>query len=55
MRERLETFEKILLQYERFGFEEVTRDFTFPGAPLQPGTGVLLRAPLAGQWKQLPG
>lgn len=28
------------------GFEEVTRDFTFPGAPLAPGTGVLLRASL---------
>lgn len=28
------------------GFTEVTRDFTFPGNPLKPGTGVLLRAPL---------
>ncbi|TCN38047.1 ribosomal protein S18 acetylase RimI-like enzyme [Kribbella orskensis] len=44
----------ILDLHERFGFEEVTRDFTFPGAPLQPGTCVLLRAPLVAQWKQLP-
>jgi ribosomal protein S18 acetylase RimI-like enzyme len=32
--------------HERFGFTEVTRDFTFPNAPLQPGTCVLLRAAL---------
>ena len=32
--------------HERFGFEEVTRDFSFPNAPLQPGTGVLLKAAL---------
>ena len=32
--------------HQRLGFEEVTRDFTFPNAPLQPGTGVLLKAPL---------
>jgi GNAT superfamily N-acetyltransferase len=32
--------------HRRFGFVEVTRDFTFPNAPLAPGTGVLLRAPL---------
>ncbi|MFG1909956.1 GNAT family N-acetyltransferase [Kribbella sp. NPDC048928] len=31
---------------ERFGFTEVTRDFTFPNAPLKPGTCVLLRAAL---------
>lgn len=30
----------------RFGFSEVTRDFTFPNAPLKPGTCVLLRADL---------
>lgn len=29
-----------------FGFTEVTRDFTFPNAPLKPGTCVLLRAAL---------
>lgn len=32
--------------HQRFGFTEVTRDFTFPNAPLTPGTCVLLRAPL---------
>jgi ribosomal protein S18 acetylase RimI-like enzyme len=32
--------------HHRLGFTEVTRDFTFPGNPLQPGTGVLLRAEL---------
>jgi ribosomal protein S18 acetylase RimI-like enzyme len=32
--------------HERLRFEEITRDFTFPGAPLEPGTCVLLRAPL---------
>lgn len=32
--------------HARLGFVEVTRDFTFPRAPLEPGTGVLLRAPL---------
>ncbi|HEY3560137.1 MAG TPA: GNAT family N-acetyltransferase [Kribbella sp.] len=31
---------------KRFGFTEVTRDFTFPNAPLKPGTCVLLRADL---------
>jgi ribosomal protein S18 acetylase RimI-like enzyme len=31
---------------QRFGFTEVTRDFTFPNAPLKPGTCVLLRAAL---------
>ncbi|MGZ0145458.1 GNAT family N-acetyltransferase [Kribbella sp. WER1] len=30
-----------------FGFTEVTRDFTFPNAPLKPGTCVLLRAPIS--------
>lgn len=30
--------------HQRLGFEEVTHDFSFPNAPLQPGTGVLLRA-----------
>jgi GNAT superfamily N-acetyltransferase len=37
----------ILDLHHTFGFEEVTRDFTFPRAPLTPGTGVLLRASLA--------
>ena len=32
-----------------FGFTEVTRDFIFPGAPLKPGTCVLLRAGLNGR------
>ncbi|GAA1132758.1 hypothetical protein GCM10009630_33480 [Kribbella jejuensis] len=32
--------------HQRFGFTEVTREFTFPNAPLKPGTCVLLRAPL---------
>jgi ribosomal protein S18 acetylase RimI-like enzyme len=32
-----------------FGFIEVTRDFSFPGAPLKPGTCVLLRADLNDQ------
>jgi ribosomal protein S18 acetylase RimI-like enzyme len=32
--------------HQRLGFSEVTRDFTFPKAPLKPGTGVLLKAPL---------
>jgi ribosomal protein S18 acetylase RimI-like enzyme len=32
-----------------FGFTEVTRDFSFPGAPLKPGTCVLLRAGLHDQ------
>jgi ribosomal protein S18 acetylase RimI-like enzyme len=32
--------------HESFGFTEVTRDFTFPNAPLKPGTCVLLRAAL---------
>jgi ribosomal protein S18 acetylase RimI-like enzyme len=36
----------ILDLHQRFGFTELTRDFTFPKAPLEPGTGVLLRAPL---------
>ncbi|WP_185445923.1 GNAT family N-acetyltransferase [Kribbella qitaiheensis] len=36
----------ILDLHQRFRFEEVTRDFTFPNAPLKPGTCVLLRAPL---------
>jgi ribosomal protein S18 acetylase RimI-like enzyme len=36
----------ILDLHQRFRFEEVTRNFTFPGAPLEPGTCVLLRAPL---------
>ena len=36
----------ILDLHERFGFQEVTRAFTFPGAPLKPGSCVLLRAPL---------
>lgn len=33
--------------HRRHGFEEVTRKFSFPGAPLRPGTGVLLRARLS--------
>ena len=37
----------ILALHERFGFTEVTRDFTFPRAPLKPGTGILLRAELS--------
>jgi ribosomal protein S18 acetylase RimI-like enzyme len=37
----------ILDLHQRFRFTEVTRDFTFPRAPLQPGTCVLLRADLA--------
>jgi ribosomal protein S18 acetylase RimI-like enzyme len=32
--------------HQSLGFTEVTRDFTFPGDPLQPGTGVLLRTDL---------
>ncbi|GAA1595584.1 GNAT family N-acetyltransferase [Kribbella karoonensis] len=32
--------------HQRFGFTEVTRDFTFPNAPLEPGSCVLLRARL---------
>ena len=32
--------------HQRLGFQEVTRDFTFPRAPLTPGNGVLLKAPL---------
>ncbi|WP_406054852.1 GNAT family N-acetyltransferase [Kribbella sp. NBC_00889] len=32
--------------HARLGFTELTRDFTFPGNPLKPGTGVLLRAAL---------
>lgn len=31
------------------GFEEVTRNFSFPNAPLEPGTCVLLRAALTSQ------
>ncbi|MFF0342950.1 GNAT family N-acetyltransferase [Kribbella sp. NPDC004875] len=34
----------ILDLHQRFRFTEVTRDFTFPNAPLEPGTCVLLRA-----------
>lgn len=37
----------ILDLHESFGFTEVTRDFTFPRAPLKPGTGILLRAELS--------
>ena len=36
----------ILDLHQRFGFTELTRDFTFPKAPLKPGTCALLRAPL---------
>ncbi|WP_328999952.1 GNAT family N-acetyltransferase [Kribbella sp. NBC_00709] len=36
----------ILELNKQFGFTEVTRDFVFPGAPLKPGTCVLLRAGL---------
>jgi ribosomal protein S18 acetylase RimI-like enzyme len=36
----------ILDLYQRFNFTELTRDFTFPNAPLEPGTCVLLRADL---------
>jgi ribosomal protein S18 acetylase RimI-like enzyme len=32
--------------HKQLGFTELTRDFTFPGNPLKPGTGVLLQAPL---------
>ncbi|NIK59384.1 GNAT family N-acetyltransferase [Kribbella shirazensis] len=39
----------ILDLHERFGFTEVTRDFTFPNAPLEPGTCVLLRAQFTGR------
>ncbi|MBB5978023.1 GNAT family N-acetyltransferase [Kribbella solani] len=39
----------ILDLHQRFRFTELTRDFTFPGAPLQPGTCVLLRADLTDQ------
>ncbi|GAA1584231.1 hypothetical protein GCM10009804_45700 [Kribbella hippodromi] len=39
----------ILDLHQRFRFTELTRDFTFPRAPLQPGTCVLLRAGLTGQ------
>ena len=34
--------------HQSLTFTEVTRDFTFPGDPLKPGTGVLLRADLEG-------
>lgn len=37
----------ILDLHESSGFTEVTRDFTFPGAPLKPGTCALLRADLS--------
>jgi ribosomal protein S18 acetylase RimI-like enzyme len=37
----------ILDLHRRFGFEEVTRDFSFPNAPLRPGSAVLLRASLS--------
>jgi ribosomal protein S18 acetylase RimI-like enzyme len=37
----------ILDLHQCFGFTEVTRDFTFPRAPLEPGTGILLRAELS--------
>ena len=33
--------------HERLGFTEVTRDFTFPKAPMVPGAGVLLKASLS--------
>lgn len=33
--------------HQRLGFSEVTRDFTFPNAPMTTGTGVLLKAPLS--------
>jgi ribosomal protein S18 acetylase RimI-like enzyme len=33
--------------HQRLGFTEVTRDFTFPKAPMAPGAGVLLQAPLS--------
>ncbi|MEV0285232.1 hypothetical protein AB0H36_14070 [Kribbella sp. NPDC050820] len=32
--------------HHRLGFTELTRAFSFPGDPLRPGTGVLLRADL---------
>ncbi|TDU84082.1 ribosomal protein S18 acetylase RimI-like enzyme [Kribbella voronezhensis] len=38
----------ILDLHQRFRFEEVTRTFSFPNAPLEAGTCVLLRAPLNG-------
>ncbi|WP_112238956.1 GNAT family N-acetyltransferase [Kribbella monticola] len=38
----------ILDLHQRFRFEEVTRDFSFPNAPLEPGTCALLRARLNG-------
>jgi ribosomal protein S18 acetylase RimI-like enzyme len=34
--------------HERLGFEEVTRDFEFPGVTFDGGVGVLCRAVLAG-------
>ncbi|MGW7683046.1 N-acetyltransferase family protein [Kribbella sp. NPDC054772] len=37
----------ILDLHQRFRFTEVTRDFTFPNAPLKPGTCVLLRSDLS--------
>lgn len=40
--------QSILDLHRRFCFAEVTRDFTFPGAPLVPGTCILLRASLPG-------
>jgi ribosomal protein S18 acetylase RimI-like enzyme len=33
--------------HQTLNFTEVTRNFTFPNAPLQPGTGVLLKSPLS--------
>jgi hypothetical protein len=33
--------------HREFGFAEVTRDFTFPGASFEGGIGVLFRAALA--------
>jgi ribosomal protein S18 acetylase RimI-like enzyme len=33
--------------HQRLGFSEVTRDFTFPKAPMAPGAGVLLRASIS--------
>ena len=32
--------------HRRFGFEEVTRDFSFPGLTFDAGTGILFRLPL---------
>jgi hypothetical protein len=32
--------------HRRLGFEEVTRDFSFPGLTFEGGKGILFRAPI---------